>query len=110
MDLIAVCTTVADEAAADRIAAAAVEQGLAACVQQEPITSTYRWQGRVQREAEIRLLFKTTREAYARLEHLILSLHPYELPAVYAVPVAQASAAYGAWVTDNVVDPGAPSP
>jgi periplasmic divalent cation tolerance protein len=97
--LLVVFTTVANDEQADQLAAAAVEANLAACVQTEAIRSTYRWQGQLEREQEIRLLFKTTRAAYPQLEKLILALHPYELPAIVALDVCEASAPFADWVT-----------
>ncbi|HEY1129721.1 MAG TPA: divalent-cation tolerance protein CutA [Roseateles sp.] len=98
MDMLAVFTTVADQVQADALALAAVEQRLAACVQTESIGSTYRWQDEVVRESEIRLMFKTTRACYPALEALLRAGHPYDLPAIYALPVVNASAAYESWV------------
>ncbi|MFT7772285.1 divalent-cation tolerance protein CutA [Roseateles sp.] len=96
--MLAVFTTVADQAQADALALAAVEQRLAACVQTESIGSTYRWRDEVVRENEVRLVFKTTRTRYPALEALLRAKHPYELPAIYALPVVCASAGYEAWV------------
>ena len=96
-DLIAVYTTVANEEQAQLLASAAIENNLTACVQSEPIRSTYRWQGQIEQQEEIRLLLKTTRTAYPKLEKLMLELHPYELPAIFAVPVCDASGAYAQW-------------
>ena len=97
-DLIAVYTTVANGEQAQLLASAAIESNLAACVQSESICSTYRWQGQIERQAEIRLLLKTTRKAYPKLEKLLLELHPYELPAIITLPVWDASNAYAQWV------------
>ena len=97
-DLIAVYTTVSNGEQAQLLVSAAIESNLAACVQSEPIRSTYRWQGQIERQDEIRLLFKTTRPAYQKLEKLLLELHPYELPAIFAVPVYAASLEYTQWV------------
>jgi periplasmic divalent cation tolerance protein len=102
MDLVAVFTTVASQDQADSLARATVEQRLAACVQTEAIRSTYRWQGAVACEPEVRLMFKTTRQQYPALERLLLDLHPYELPAIFALPVVEASAGYAAWLQDAV--------
>ncbi|WP_325343726.1 divalent-cation tolerance protein CutA [Xylophilus sp.] len=102
MELIAVITTVADTAQADALAGAAVEQGLAACVQAETVRSTYRWKGETVAEPEVRLLFKTTRTRYAALEAWLRARHPYELPAIFALPVAEASADYADWVRTAV--------
>jgi len=109
-ELIAVCTTVTDDAAAQGLARAAISARLAACVQIEPIHSVYTWDGQLQSEPEVRLMFKTTLAMYAQLERFILDRHPYELPAVYAVPVVHASPAYAQWVGQGVLLPGQPTP
>lgn len=102
MDLLAVFTTVASQEQADALARAAVEQRLAACVHAEAINSTYRWQGEVVSEAEVRLMFKTDRSHAPALETLLRELHPYELPAIYALPVVGATAEYLAWVRESL--------
>jgi len=102
MDLLAVFTTVSNAEEADTLARAAVERRLAACVQVEAIHSTYRWQGAVASEPEVRLMFKTSRALYPALEALLRETHPYELPAIFGVPVAEVSAAYAAWVKDSL--------
>lgn len=100
--LLAVTTTVATMDDARRLADMLVARRLAACVQLEAIESTYVWHGAVQREPEVRLLGKTTAARYAALQAALLAEHPYELPAVYAVTVTDASVAYAAWVRDVV--------
>jgi len=102
VDLLAVFTTVANADQAEALAHAAVDQRLAACAQVEPIHSTYRWQGEVVSEPELRLMFKTSRQHYAALEALLRELHPYEVPAIFALPVAEASSDYAAWVADSL--------
>jgi periplasmic divalent cation tolerance protein len=103
MALLAVFTTVSDDAQASALARGAIEQRLAACVQQEAIRSTYRWQGAIESGAEVRLLFKTTRERVDALIGWLATNHPYELPAIYALPVAAGTPAYAAWVTESVM-------
>ncbi len=87
LEILAVYTTVATEDEAHRIAHKAVQRKLAACVQMEPIRSVYEWQGKIHSDPEYRLLFKTTRAAFEPLRDLICSLHSYQLPAIFAVPV-----------------------
>ncbi|HEY8555282.1 MAG TPA: divalent cation tolerance protein CutA, partial [Burkholderiales bacterium] len=41
---------------------------------------------------------KTTRERYPALEQAIRELHPYELPEIVAVPIAEGLPAYLSWV------------
>ncbi|MBL8350351.1 MAG: divalent-cation tolerance protein CutA [Burkholderiaceae bacterium] len=103
MDLLAVYTTVGSREAALKLAQAAVEGRLAACVQITPIESVYAWQGALQQEAEFRLLFKTTQRAHDALVQAIRALHPYQLPALYTLPVAACTDEYRAWVIDNTL-------
>ena len=106
--LLLVLTTVATRADADALARAMVEQRLAACAQISAIDSVYRWQGAVQSEGEFRVLFKTTAERYPALEAALRSSHPYELPAIVALPVVQALPAFADWVAHEVREPRAP--
>ena len=96
--MLVVITTVATQEDAHRIARELVERRLTACAQISPIESIYRWEDKVQHDAEWRLLIKTTQERYAELEAALKVLHPYELPAIYALPVTEASASYAGWV------------
>jgi periplasmic divalent cation tolerance protein len=99
--LLAVFTTVADEGVAQDIASALVGRGLVACAQISRIDSIYRWKDTVQNNSEFRLMLKTTAARYEAVEAAILELHPYELPAVFAVEVCRASSAYAAWVVQG---------
>jgi periplasmic divalent cation tolerance protein len=88
-----------DEGIAEHIASTLVEERLAACVNRVPgITSTYRWQGKVQHERECLLLVKTTSERFAAVRERIIDLHPYELPEVIAVDIALGHAPYLTWL------------
>ncbi|MFT3778648.1 MAG: divalent-cation tolerance protein CutA [Ottowia sp.] len=91
-------TTVATRADADCLARRMVEQRLAACAQVSAIDSVYRWQGAVQAEGEFRILFKTTAARWPALERALRAGHPYELPAIVALPCSEALPAFAAWV------------
>jgi len=94
-----VFNTCPDEASAKRIAMALVDEGLAACVNALPqVTSIYRWRGKTETAAEWLLLIKCRADAYAAVEQRVRALHPYELPEVLAVPLANGEAAYLAWL------------
>jgi periplasmic divalent cation tolerance protein len=104
MNTLAVFTTVGSLDAARTLARTLVERNLAACVQISQIESVYRWEGALQQEPEVRLLCKTAAERYADVEAAIRALHPYELPAIWAVPIERVSAPYEAWVVQNSRD------
>jgi periplasmic divalent cation tolerance protein len=95
---IAVLTTVATQADAERIARALVERRLAACVQLSAIASVYRWDGALQQEAEVRLVVKTLAERYDAVVAALHELHPYELPAICALPFVHLDAPFAAWI------------
>ena len=98
-DILLVITNPPDAQAAGQLAQRLIEERAAACVNQlASCTSTYRWQGKIEIATEVPLLIKTTRAAYPRLEQLIRTLHPYELPEIIAVPVIAGLPAYLGWV------------
>lgn len=92
-----VYTTVSMEQDAMQLAEQAVHADLAACVNCSPIQSVYRWQGKVEKEQEYALLFKTSVEKRASLTSWIKAHHPYEVPALWWRTVA-ASDEYVAFV------------
>ena len=92
-------TNLPDRAAAEKLAAALIEQRVAACVNLlAPCRSVYRWQGAVQHDEEHPVLIKTTAERYAALETAIRAVHPYELPEIVAIPIERGLPAYLDWV------------
>jgi len=107
MGAIAVVTSIDSLEKARTIATALVERKLAACVQISTIESVYSWQGAVQDETEYRVLAKTVAERYDAVEAAILELHSYDLPAIYALDVAEIYSPYADWVARN--SSGAPS-
>ena len=85
--------------AAETAARDLVDRRLAACVALLPeMTSVYRWQGRVETADEVVLLAKTRAALADAVTAALADGHPYEVPALLVLPVATASAAYGAWI------------
>jgi len=96
---IQVVTTTETKANAQAIARALVEKRLAACVQIiGPITSTYRWQGKIEMAEEWMCLIKSRRDLYEALEEAIREVHPYDVPEILAVPVVAGSRDYLVWL------------
>ncbi len=94
-----VLTTCGNETEADALAEALVATRLAACVNRiGAVRSTYRWQERIEHDAEVLLLIKTTAERFPDVERAIRERSTYELPEVVAVRVARGSAAYLDWI------------
>ncbi len=97
--LLVLCTC-PDQESAERIANHLIEARLAACVNiSAQIRSIYRWQGNIEREDEYMLFIKTSSASYEELENTIMSLHPYELPEVIALPIERGQQNYLGWIT-----------
>jgi len=98
-----VSTTASSREDAERIAKEVVNSKLAACAQiVGPIESVYRWKGGVERKTEWLCLIKTTEAAYREVERAVFEMHPYETPEIVAVPIVTGSAAYLAWLREQV--------
>jgi periplasmic divalent cation tolerance protein len=98
-----VTTTFPDQAAAERVAATLIEERLAACAQVlGPVSSTYWWQGKIERATEWYCHLKTTVERVSDLQARIQELHPYDVPEIVAVPILQGNSDYLKWVQEVV--------
>jgi periplasmic divalent cation tolerance protein len=84
---------------ADRLAEALVGERLAACVNLvAPVTSVYRWEGAIERGAEVLAVIKTTADRVDALAARLRELHPYQVPELVVIPVERGLPAYLDWV------------
>jgi periplasmic divalent cation tolerance protein len=105
-EAIVVLMTAANGEEAARLADLLIGAHLAACVQILPeIESVYRWQGKIERQAETLLLAKTVRSKFEELEREVRALHSYDTPEIIALPIVTGSAPYLAWLSENVKIP-----
>lgn len=94
-----VLTTCPDVAVAERIARILVEEGLVACVNiLAPMRSIYKWRGRIEDASEYLLVIKSAQARFPEIRDRLRSLHPYELPEIIAVPIADGLPEYLAWL------------
>ena len=95
--------TCPDAASARRIARAALQGGLVACANILPgVESLFRWQGRIESEAEVLLRLKTRLGAFDALAELIMRLHPYDQPAIVALPLRALGPGVEDWLRDSI--------
>lgn len=103
--LLLILTTEADQVRADALAQALLERRLVVCVSCWPVTSRYRWQGRLETASEVQLLLKTEAAQLGALEAAVASLHSYDTPEWLMWP-AEASPAYGTWARQQLGETG----
>jgi periplasmic divalent cation tolerance protein len=81
-----------------------VEERLAACGTLLPgATSIYRWQGAVEEAQEVQIILKTTTENVTKLIARVTEIHPYEVPEIICLQVADGLPAYLAWIDSSTI-------
>ena len=106
-DFFLVLCTCPTAAVAAELAHAVVEADLAACVNVVPaVRSIYVWNGAVQTDDEALMVIKTTAGRFPGLRETLVAKHPYELPEVIAVPIADGHDPYLQWLAQ----PRGPAP
>ena len=96
-------TSAGNREEAEKIANALVERELAACVNiLGPMTSVYRWKGKVESAAEFLLLIKTTEDAFEPVRRAVRELHSYELPEFIELGITRGEGKYLAWLEQCV--------
>lgn len=99
-------TTLPTKAAADALAASVVAEGLAVCVQVDgPISSHYRWQGRLECSTEFRLCLKFLPRQLPTLSAHVLRHHPYDTPEWLVVRAEDVGEKYLSWAEANSSTP-----
>jgi periplasmic divalent cation tolerance protein len=87
---------------ADAFARALVEARVAACVSVlGPMRSIYRWQGATEEAEEHQVVIKTSRTRLGELRERVRALHPYDVPELLVIDVADGGSEYLAWVVDS---------
>lgn len=83
---------------ASSIATALIERRLAACANIFPVSSFYRWNGKVESSDEHVLLLTTSKPLAGKAREAVAKLHSYEVPAILEIPVLSANVPYAEWV------------
>lgn len=98
-DAILIYATFPDIDVARTIGASLVRQQLVACVNILPgMISIYRWEGAIEEDGEISMIAKTRIGLVDAVTAAIVAEHPYDTPAVVAVPVTGGSGPFLDWI------------
>ena len=88
---------------ARKLARGALAEKLVACANLIPkIESHYRWRGKLESNAEVLMVCKTTKSKLAAFEKFVLANHPYDTPEFVVLPIAEGTRRYLAWVDASV--------
>jgi periplasmic divalent cation tolerance protein len=94
--------TCADSAKADKLAKTLLTKHLVACVRQSPIVSDYRWQGKIEHEAEVLIIMTSRIDLFDQVEREVTKLHSYDTFVLEAVPIVKASKAAQKWLNEEL--------
>jgi len=98
-DYIIVLVTIATKDEAEKIVQHLLNEKLIACGNiVGPVTSFFRWSGKVERAEEYLALMKSRKDLFAKLSEAVKALHSYEVPEILALPVVEGSKAYLDWL------------
>ena len=108
-EFVFIYSTFGSMADAERAAEALVKERLAACVNiHGGMRSVYEWKGAVEKEDEAAAFIKTRAALKEKVMARLRALHPYEVPAMLVLPIADGNEDYLAWARGQVEGWGSP--
>jgi len=101
-EILLALSTFPDAETARRISNQLVTDKFAACANILPaVESIYRWKEKVETAGEVIVFFKTTPDRQKAFQEKLRSLHPYDVPEIIFMSVANGLPEYLGWVIDN---------
>lgn len=99
-----VLVTVGDAATAEKLAVGLVENKFAACVNVIPgVTSHYRWEGKLEKTAELILMIKTKTGQLPSVSRYVKENHGAKIPEMLCLPITEGDKSYLNWIGANVI-------
>ena len=96
--------TVGSKEEADRIANTLLVKHLVACVRQIPLSSSYRWKGKIEHSDEILLQMESRGDLFEEVEAEVNKLHAYDTFVLEATPVTKISKSAAKWLKSELKD------
>ena len=81
----------ADKKEADKITKVLLEKRLVACAKKLPVSSVFRWKGKINRANEIVLLLETENRLFDRIEAEVRKAHSHKTFVLLSIPVENGS-------------------
>jgi periplasmic divalent cation tolerance protein len=95
-------STFPDAETARKISNQLVAESFAACANILPgVESIYRWKEKIETANETLVLFKLSEDRQAAFQKKLRSLHPYEVPEIIFVQVADGLPEYLRWIAES---------
>ncbi|BFO07790.1 Divalent-cation tolerance protein CutA [Serratia rubidaea] len=102
-EAVVILCTAPDEASAQELAARVLGEKLAACATLLPgASSLYYWEGKLEQEYEVQMLFKSNRQHQDALLSYLKQHHPYQTPELLVLPVMAGDKDYLLWINASL--------
>lgn len=103
MPYIVIYTTYPTQEDASAAAKGLIENKLASCVNVFPAClSYYQWEGLAREAPEHGMFIKTTEGKWDEVKDFLEKSHPYEVPAILAMPMTKANDSFLSWLNQQV--------
>lgn len=100
---IVVLVTTSSKQEAEVIVQRLIEARLIACGNiVGPVTSLFRWSGKLERAEEYLALLKSRKNLFGRVEEAVKAIHSYEVPEILALEVVKGSKRYLNWLESGL--------
>ena len=85
-----------------KITDALLKERTAACVNVTgPVSSVYRWKGKIEKASEKLMIIKAPKANVKKIISTVKELHSYETPEIIAVDIAAGNPEYIKWIFDE---------
>ena len=96
-----IVSTYPNKKSIQKIANELVRSKVVACVNITKISSIYSWKGKIENADEFLAVFKTTQKNKAKLKTQIKKTHPYQVPEIAELTLADLNKPYLQWLADS---------
>jgi periplasmic divalent cation tolerance protein len=79
-----------------------IQENYAACANIFPITSIFKWNGKIEETNEFGMILKTRSEHLRIIELIVKEIHSYEVPCIVSFNIDDGSAEYLKWINESV--------
>ncbi len=95
------CLTCANSKEADKISKALLEKKLVVCSKRFPVSSIYRWKGKINSSKEVMVLYESVEENFDKVEEEVRKLHSYETFVLFSLPVNKTTKSVKDWLKEE---------
>jgi periplasmic divalent cation tolerance protein len=102
MKMILLFLTCANDTEAEKILQALLSKHLIVCAKKTPVSSAFRWKGKIEKADEIMLVMESAEEKFEEIEKEVRKLHSYETFVLSAVSVFKSSKGVKEWLSEGL--------